>query len=186
MLRKILLVFFIISTLHSLASIGLNKKYTLISQEKFENKINDGANIAIKKYIVVPQFNKNYNEILIVKEPNTIFGMFCFMLKKNMQQNMYNYKQKCDNSLNINNLIFGLYYFGLERYKEALDYFEFYKGIEYNFLKHLLIADCNFELSNYDENINNILKSYQKALDVTTNEQEKLIVNNRIKNIKYR
>jgi predicted negative regulator of RcsB-dependent stress response len=87
--------------------------------------------------------------------------------------------------LDINNLIKGLYYFSKKQYNQAIAHLEKFKNKEYRFLQLLIIADCKYEMLQDKKNYKTIISAYQIALDCTDNEQNKTIINNRIKYIKY-
>ncbi|MDO9614951.1 MAG: hypothetical protein Q7J86_10580 [Bacteroidota bacterium] len=99
---------------------------------------------------------------------------------------MEKYILSCDNSSDIYHLINGLYYFSKNQYSKAIDHLEKFENEEYAFLKLLLIADCKYELLRDKKNYQLIIGEYQLAMDHTENEQNKSMINNRIKYIKYR
>jgi predicted negative regulator of RcsB-dependent stress response len=82
-------------------------------------------------------------------------------------------------------LIKALYFFSNNQYQSALASLQDVNIAEYEALKLLLIADCQYELLADKRDYKPVLEAYQQAIDKSPDEQNKLIVNNRIKFIKY-
>jgi len=186
MRKQTILFFFFLFSIPTFGKIGINGNYSIVSQKDYEKKVSKGYNVALSKFIIVPGYNKKYKDISEVKNKYDLFAIFSFMLKKNKISKMEEYVSKCDTAFQINNLICGLYYFSQKQYLNALVYFENYMEEDFQFLKYLLIADINYELLENKNNYKLALQLYQEAFDISKREQEKTIVNNRIKNIKYR
>ena len=186
MIKKTILFFLVLISIPTFGKIGINRNYSIISHADYNKRQNKGQDILLCRCIVIPNYNKNFKEIMQVKDQNLLLATFSFMLRKNKQRKMEEYIFQCDTSIEINNLLCGLYYFSLKDYRKALDYFEKYKNLEFQFLKYLLVADCNYELLENKKNYKLILELYQAAFDISKNEQNQSIINNRIKFIKYR
>jgi hypothetical protein len=186
MLKKILIIMLVSIVTPIFANIGDNPGYQFISQKDYDYRFSDNENTAIWRFIIVPDFNKKYKQIKSTNDPATILAMFSFMLKKNKEERMKEYIFNCDTSLNINYLIKGLFYFSQQNYSQSINYLKQFNGDEYIFLKNLLIADCKYELLTDKGNYQFAIEIYQVVLDGTDNQQNKRIVNNRIRYIRYR
>jgi len=186
MIRNIMFLVLSLISLQTLARIGININFWIISQNDFTIKNSKGRDVTLKRYIVVPDFDKNYENILETKDEIALLAKFSVLLEKNKSTLIEKYISNCDTSLDINNLIKGLYFFSKYEYSQALPYFENFRKEEYKFLKLLLIADCKYELLQDKTNYKSVMSAYQSAFDSADKEQNKLIINNRIKYIKYR
>jgi len=138
-----------------------------------------------RRYLVVPYIDRKYKDILETKNEEALLAKFSFMLDRNKVSRIDKYINNCDNSLDINNLIKGLYFFSKKQYDQAIAHLEQLENKEYSFLQLLIIADCKYELLQDKKNYKTIIGAYQVALDCTDNEQNKAVINNRIKYIKY-
>ncbi len=185
MIKKLLILFFVLISANSFARIGDNNNYWIISQNDYYNRISKGKDVLLKRYIIVPTIDKKFKDILETKDEKALLAKFSFMLNKNKASWIDKYIKGCDNSLDINNLIKGLYYFSKEQYDQAIASLEKLENKEYRFLQLLIIADCKYELLQDKKNYKTIIGVYQVALDYTDNEQNKSIIKNRIKYIKY-
>ncbi|MGE0076345.1 MAG: hypothetical protein AB7S48_00645 [Bacteroidales bacterium] len=185
MIKKILILLLILISTKSFAKIGNNKFYWIISRAEYETRISEGKDVILRRYIIVPSMDKAYKNIFETKDENAILAKFSFMLYKNKRSWINEYINSCDSTLDINNLIYGLYCFSINRYSQAITYLEKLKSEEFNFLKLLMIADCKYEMLQDKKNYKAIIGAYQTAMDNTDNEQNKSIINNRIKYIKY-
>lgn len=183
--RKILILLLILISSHIFAGIGNNTDFWIVSQNEYSNRILKGKDVILRRYIVIPGFDKNYKDIFETTDENALLAKFSFMLKKNKSSLIEKYIKNCDNSSDINSLIKGLYYFSQNQYSQAIVYLEMPGNEEYKFLKLLLIADCKYELLHDKKNYKSIIGAYQNAMDNTDNDQNKSIINNRIKYIKY-
>lgn len=185
MIKRILILLFVLISVPTFANIGLNDKFWIISQNDFNSRISKGQDIVLRRYVVVPSIDKKYKDIFDTKDEKAILAMFSFMLKKNKSTWIEKYIKNCDNLLDINNLIKGLYYFSKNQYSQAIVHLEKLDNDEYTFLKLLLIADCKYESLQDKKNFKAIIEHYQIAMDCTNNDQNKSIINKRIKYIKY-
>ena len=185
MVKRIQIFLLMLISLPTLGSIGINKDFWIISQNDFNNRISKGHDVVLKRYIVMPNIDKKYEDIFETRDEKALLAKFSFLLKKNKSTMIEKYIKNCDNSLDINNLIKGLYYFSKNEYSQAIIHLEKLGNEEYSFLKLLLIADCKYELLHDKQNYKSIIGVYQIAMDNTNDEQNKSIVNNRIKYIKY-
>ena len=185
MIRKILILLLILISSQVFARVGSNADFWILSQNEYRYRVLKGKDVLLRRYIVIPGFDKNYKDIFETTDENALLAKFSFMLKKNKSPLIEKYIKNCDNSLDINNLITGLYYFSKHQYSQAIDHLEMPGNEEYKFLKLLLIADCKYELLHDKKNYKSIIGAYQNAMDNTDNEQNKSILNNRIKYIKY-
>ena len=186
MIKKILIILLILISPKSFASIGDNSDFWIVSQNDYSKMVSKGQDVVLTRYIVVPDFDKKYKDILATNDEHALLAKFSFMLKKGNNARMDKYIKDCDVSLDINNLIKGLYYFSRKKYSHAIAYLEELNNEDFIFLKLLLIADCKSELQHDKKNYKSIIEAYQIAIDCTDNEQNKSIVNNRIKYIRYR
>ena len=177
---------FIFTSIPAYSMICKNMDYWISSEEDYNYKVSIGRDVVLKRFIVVPSFDKNYKGILTSQNDSEVLARFAFMLKKNKSKLVEEYINKCDTRLEINSLIKGLYYFSQNQYQMAISNLEHYKSIQYGFLKLLLIADCKYELLANKNDYINILSAYQTAFDFTDLQFEKTIVSNRMKYIKYR
>ena len=184
MIHKILVLLLIFISSQSFASNETD--YWIISQNDYNILVSKGRDVILRRYIVVPDIDKKYKNIFETKDEKELLAKFSFMLKKSKMHKMDNYIKWCDNSLNINNLIKGLYCFFEKQYVQAMAHFEMLENEDFKFLKLLMIADCKYELIVDKKNFKAIIEAYQIALDSTDSEQSKSIVNNRIKYVRYR
>ena len=168
------------------AKIGTNRDYTIISQNDYNTNLTKGKDVVLKRYIVVPDFNKNYKEIFNINDPETILSMFSFMLKKDKHEEIDQYISSCNKSEDIGLLLNGLYYFSEKAYSQSIVYLEEIHDVKFSFLRSLLIADSKYELLEDKKDYKSILPFYQISLDQAQSEQQKSIIKNRIKFIKYR
>lgn len=162
-----------------------NKDYWIISQKDYNERISKGKDVLLRKYIVIPSLDKQYKDIFETKDEKALLAKFSFMLDRDKVSWIDKYVNNCDNTLDINNLIKGLYYFSEKRYNQAIALLEKLENKEYRFLQLLMIADCRYEMLRDKQSYKTIIGSYQVALDCTNNEQDKAIIKNRIKYIKY-
>lgn len=165
---------------------GYNKQYKIISQQKYDESLRKGKNVISQKFIVVPELEKDYKMIYNTTDQEELLSIFSFMLKRGKIYKMQDYLLQCDKSLEVNELLNGLFHFYRNDFSEALSYLENYNNVNHYFLRYLLIADCKYELLSDKKNYKSVLNAYQLAHDVTSNKQNQAIVNNRIKLIKYR
>lgn len=185
MIKRLLILLFVLNSVPTFASIGLNNKFWIISQNDFNSRISNGQDIVLRRYIVVPSIDKKYKDIFNTQDEKVILAKFSFMLKKNKSTWIEKYINNCNNSLDINNLIKGMYYFSKNQYTQAIVHLEKLDNDEYKFLKLLLIADCKYEALQDKKKFKSIIEHYQIAMDCTNNDQNKSIINKRIKYIKY-
>lgn len=171
--------------LNSFAKIGGNKEYYITTVAEYDQRIANNRDIVTRRYIIVPEFDKDYENILQTKDEDALLAKFSFLLKKANIAWMDKYIQYCDSSIDINRLIKGLYFFSKKEYALAINQLEEYKGEKHIFLKFLLLADCNYELSKGKSDKSILFKHYQLAMDTTENFQKKEMVRYRIKYIKY-
>jgi hypothetical protein len=183
--KKVLIIIFILISVQAFARIGENRDFWIISQSDFNNRISKGRDVTLRRYIVVPDFDKNFKEILEINDESGILAKFSFMLKKNKRAWIEKYIENYDSSLEINELILGMFYFSRKQYTDALNHFENIRNEEYMFLKYLLIADCKYELASEVNDFKTRIEVYQAAMDKSNSELERLIINNRIKFIRY-
>lgn len=185
MIKKLLILFLVLISVNSFARIGDNSNYWIISQNDYNDRISKGKDVLLRRYIIVPTIDKKFKDILENKDEKALLAKFSFMLNKNKVSWIDKYINNCDNSLDINNLIKGLYYFSKKQYNQAIVHLEKLENKEYSFLQLLIIADCKYEMLQNKKNYKTVIGAYQIALDCTDNEQNKIIINNRIKYIKY-
>lgn len=185
MIKKLLVLFLVLISAQSYARIGDNGSYRIITQKEYNDKISKRKDAILKRYVVVPSFDKKYRGILETNDGEAILAKFSFMLYKNKVAWIKKYVRNCDNSLDINHLIKGLYYFSKKQYDQAIVHLEKYENTGFRFLQLLLIADCKFEMLQDKKNYKTIIGAYQSAYDCSDDEQNKTIINNRIKYIKY-
>jgi len=184
-MKKILVLLLILISTNSFARIGNNYDFWIISQNDYNDIISKGKEVVLRRYIIIPSIDKNYKDIFESKDEKALLAKFSFILNKDKVSWIDRYIKNCDNSLDINHLINGLYDFSNNRYSQAIFHLEKLENKEYRFLQLLMIADCQFELLPDKKNYKSIIGSYQAAMDCTDNEQYKTITNNRIKYIKY-
>ncbi|MFQ3579046.1 MAG: hypothetical protein SNJ71_02765 [Bacteroidales bacterium] len=185
MVKKILILFIVLISVNSFARIGDNNNYWIISQNDYNDRISKNKDVLLRRYIIVPSIDKKFKDILETKDEKTLLAKFSFMLNKNKVSWIDKYINNCDNSLDINNLIKGLYYFSKKQYNQAIVHLEKLENKEYRFLQLLIIADCKYEMLQDKKNYKTIIGAYQVALDCTDNEKNKTIINHRIKYITY-
>jgi len=179
----ILLLLLTITFQNSNAQFGENKNYRLISSEKYQLRIDRNKDILLRRYIVVPAFDKNKKLIFITNNPDSILIGAATLLRKGKSYKVLEYIQNCNQTENVNNLIAGLYWLSKNNYEKAHSFLLNMEIEKHNFLQLLLIADCEYELNRTAKQ--NAIISYQKAYDIATNENERQIIRNRIKFIKY-
>ncbi|NLK91893.1 MAG: hypothetical protein GX273_01980 [Bacteroidales bacterium] len=185
MIKKLLILFLVLISTNSFARIGDNNGYWIISQKDYNDRISKGKDVLLRRYFIVPSIDKEFKDILETKDEKALLAKFSFMLNKNKASWIDKYINNCDNSLDINNLIKGLYYFSKKQYNQAIVHVEKVENKKYRFLQLLITADCNYEMLEDKKNYKTIIGAYQVALDCTDNKQYKTIINNRIKYIKY-
>lgn len=185
-MKKILILFLILVSTQVFARIGENRDFWIISQSDFNKRISKGRDVTLRRYIVVPDFDRNFKEILETTDKQKVLAKFSFMLRRNKKVWIDKYIENQNNRLEKNELIKGLYYFSRKQYSNALIHFEKINNDEYAFLKYLLIADCKYELNYGSKDAKNSIELYQPAMDKSNNELEKLIINNRVKYIRYK
>ena len=186
MTTKILILLLLFISTPSFAYIGDNKDFWIISQEEYNHRISRGKDVTVRRYIIVPAIDKKYKDIFETSDEKALLAKFSFLLKKNKYTWIDKYIKNYDNSLEINNLIKGLYHFSKSQYSQAIAQFEKVDNEEFEFFKLLMIADCKYEMLPEKKNYKSIIGEYQIAIDSTNNERNKSIINNRIKYIKYR
>jgi len=185
MIRKLLFLLLLFITLPLSARIGANSNFWLLSQTEYNLKIDKGQNVVLNRCIVVPDLDSTINDIFITTDEESLLAKFSFMLKKNKSSLIEEYLSDCTNKLEINKLIKALYYLSQNNYETAISYLEKFEMEDFRFLKFLLIADCYYELLPDKRNYKTIMDYYQKAMDSTEDEQNKSMIDNRIKFIKY-
>jgi tetratricopeptide (TPR) repeat protein len=185
MIKKLLILFLVLISANSFAMIGDNNDYWIISQNDYNKRISKGKDVLLRRYIIVPSIDKKYKDIFEIRDEKALLAKFSFALSKNKVSCIDKYIKNCDYSLGINHLIKGLYYFSKKQYNEAIAHLEKIENSEYRFIQLLMIADCRYEMLRDKKNYKTIIGAYQIALDCTDNDQNKAIINNRIKYIKY-
>lgn len=175
----------VLTSFQAFAKIGTNTDFWILSENEYNDRLLKGKDVVLRRYVVVPGIDKTYKDIFETTDEQALLAKFSFMIKKNKASLVEKYIQNCDHSLDINNLIKGLHFFSTNDYSQAIDHLEKFENEEYLFLKQLLIADCQYELLHNKKNYKSIMGAYQMAMDSTNYEQNKSIVSNRIKYIKY-
>jgi hypothetical protein len=185
MAKNLLFSLFLFLSLQTLARVGDNKGFSIISQELFNDLILSGGDIALQRFIVVPSIDSNYKDIVSTTDEMAILAKFSYMLQRRKYSAMEKYMAGCDASLEINSLIAGLYSFSRKQYIQAFNYLERVESKRFTFLKQLLIADCRYELLLDKSQYKPVLELYQAAMDCATSHPEKVLVSNRLKYLKY-
>lgn len=186
MIKKLILVVFILNFTQVFAKIGENNNFWIIAQDDYDRRVVNGQDVILRRYIVVPSINKDYKDAIQSADEQFILASFSYLLKTNRTNWINTYMQTCNEKLSIYPLMRGLYHLSLKQYSEAISTLEKVENSEYTFLKLLLIADCRYELSGDHHNYKAVIGAYQLASDSTQDELCKSIVANRIKFIKYR
>lgn len=186
MIKKVFTFLLVLISAQTFARVGTNSDYWILSQNEYNARVSKGKDVTLRRYIVIPDLDKKYKDILETTDEKALLAKFSFMLKRNKSALIEKYILSGDNSLDIHHLINGLYYISKNQYSRAIDHLEKFWNEEYAFLKSLLIADCKYELLRDKKNYQLIIDEYQIAMDNADNEQKKSIINNRIKYIKYR
>ena len=186
MIKKVLTFLLVLISAQAFARVGTNTDYWILSQNEYNARVSKGKDVTLRRYIVIPDLDKKYKDILETTDEKSLLAKFSFMLKRNKSTLIEKYILSCDNSSDIHHLINGLYCISKNQYSKAIDHLEKFENDEYTFLKSLLIADCKYELLRDKKNYQLIIAEYQTAMDNADNEQKKSIINNRIKYIKYR
>lgn len=186
MIKKVLTFLLVLMSAQIFAKVGTNSEYWILSQNEYNARVSKGKDVTLRRYIVIPDLDKKYKDILETTDKKSLLAKFSFMLKRNKSALIEKYILSCDNSSDIHHLINGLYCFSKNQYSRAIEHLEKFESEEYTFLKSLLIADCKYELLRDKKNYQLIIGEYQTAMDNADNEQKKSIINNRIKYIKYR
>ena len=184
MIKKILVLLIIFISSQSFA--GEYTDFWIVSQNDYNILVSKGKDVLLRRYIIVPDIDKKYKDIFETKDEEALLAKFSFMLKKSKMNRIDKYINACDNSLNVNNLIKGMYYFSKKQYIKAILYLEMSDNENFKFLKFLMIADCKYELIWDKKNFKPIIDAYQIVMDNTDSEQNKSIVKNRIKYVRYR
>lgn len=185
MIKKVLTFLLVLISVQTFAGVGTNTDYWILSQNEYDARISKRKDVTLRRYIVIPYLEKKYKDILETTDEKALLAKFSFMLKRNKNALIEKYILSGDNSSDIHHLINGLYCISKNQYSRAIDHLEKFENEEYAFLKSLLIADCRYELLPDKKNYQLIFGEYQTAMDNADNEQKKLIINNRIKYIKY-
>lgn len=183
--RKILILLLVLTSFEAFAKIGANVDFWILSENEYNDRMQKGKDVVLRRYVVVPGIDKAYKDILETTDEKALLAKFSFMVQKNKGSLVEKYINSCDHSLDINNLIKGLYFFSENQYLQAITHLKKVEDDGYLFLKQLLIADCQYEMLHDKKNYKSIMGGYQVAMDATNHEQNKSIINNRIKYIKY-
>ena len=172
-----------------LASCAVNKqKYTILTPAEFEKEITKYKNTdnqwsIYKRYILVPELEKINMDSPSSGKDGSLLAETFMLLRKNKLEEL---KILIDNSDDTNELelCWGLYYFYIEDYSQALEYLNKSKSTSsYKYLNLLLIADATLERDNIAYNKG--FRLYQKVLDATDNEAEKDVIRIRAKLLRY-
>jgi hypothetical protein len=185
MKRILLILFFIFISPRIMAQIGENRDFWITTESDFAKRISKGRDVTLRRYIVVPDFDKNFKNILETTDEYAVLAKFSFMLRRNKTAWIDKYIENHVNKSEVNDLIKGLYYFSKKEYGNALIYLEQDNDNKYIFLKEVLIADCRYELKDFKDSKNSI-ELFQSSMDKASNDLEKIIVSNRIKHIRYK
>lgn len=185
MINKVLTFLLVLISAQTFARVGTNSDYWILSQNEYNARVSKGKDVTLRRYIVIPDHDKKYKDILETTDEKSLLAKFSFMLKRNKSALIEKYILSCDNLSDIHHLINGLYCISKKQYSRTIDHLEKFENEEYAFLKSLLIADCKYELLRDKKNYQLIIGEYQTAMDNADNEQKKSIINNRIKYIKY-
>lgn len=167
------------------AQMGSNDSFWIISQNDFSQRLENHKDFSLRRYVVVPAMDKKYKQLSAAIDDSQRLAKFSFVLKKNKSPWIEKYIDSFKPASEIYPLIKGLYFFSKKQYQNALASFQQVNLPEYETLKLLLIADCHYELLPNKRDYKKVLTYYQQAIDKDASELNQLIINNRIKFIKY-
>lgn len=163
-----------------------NKDYKIVQKSEYDIYLDmELPHVFYKKYIVVPNFNRDFKSISMQDSDEELLEKFSFMLRKNKEKHIQAYLNQYDEKRNINQLLLGLYHFSRQEYEEALKQLNEFESSTFFFLKYQLIADCHYELSSNKVDLKPIVNYYQSAYDISTDLWEKELIENRVKILKY-
>ena len=185
-MRKILLfILFSINFSTVAAKIGNNREYSIISVQDFDKRISNGRDAVLKRFILVPYMDRNYRDIFETNNPEATMAKFFYLLSINKRSWIERYMESVSTQHELVDLLKGLYFFSHEQYTSALSHLERVNNLEFEFLKSLLIADCKYELGVKANHGKPGVEIYQSVMDNAHNIFEKLLVNNRVKYVRY-
>lgn len=180
-----LIILILLFSSSSFARIGRNKDFCLLSISEYITALDEGHNVMIPRCVVISDINPLYKTLSLDDADEELFYKVAYMLKKNKKKQIKDLFPITHDEREIFSLLNGLYYFSQKEYRFALMALEAYDGYAFQFLKYLLIADCDSELSMAGVNYSTLLNDFQLALDKAATEVEKGIIRNRIKYIRY-
>ncbi|MGE4287544.1 MAG: hypothetical protein AB7E36_02555 [Salinivirgaceae bacterium] len=182
---KACVLFLLMLSLQIQAQMGSNELYWIIAQDDFNERLEKHKDVVLRRYVVVPAMDKKFKQLSTDLNDSQWLAKFSFVLKKNKELWIEKYMEKLNPESEIYPLIKALYFFSKKQYQSALTSLQNVNTTDYEALKLLLIADCQYELLADKRDYKTVLKAYQQAIDNSPDEQNKLIINNRIKFIKY-
>lgn len=185
--KQLVLLFILLFLTTSLSPVGENRDFRITTENDFKESIQNNKDLVFTRCLVVPAFDKKTKDINETTDKQALLAKFAYLLSTNQRFKMEDYLNTCDNSLEIHQLFRALYHLSLEQYTLTIDYLGKVESQEYRFLKSLLLADCRYEVMVFEGNIDYqaILSAYQTAMDNASNEQQTVLVKNRIKYIRY-
>jgi len=152
--------------------------YTFISPQKLAEEAAAKSYLPIKRYVVLPAYD-------FFSDDDPLFDLTVKLINENRWQEVKKALQtanKHDPSFPLCN---GLCYLKYKDYPNALANFNNYKGETHKCLCQLLIIDCQYELSRPNADIKKLLGEYQKALDCSNTEINRIVIQQRIKYLRY-
>ena len=153
-------------------------RYTFVSSALLYRETSANMHPPIKRYVIVPEtFNSDAE--------NSLFPGVIQLMKENKWAAANKELSKVKSSSPSYPLCQGLYYLGKEDYASALANFNNYKEPENQCLCKLLITDCHYELAKPYADVKKLIQEYQQALDCSNTEITRVVIQYRIKYLKY-
>jgi tetratricopeptide (TPR) repeat protein len=185
MKTKVCVLLLLALSLQIRAQMGSNESFWIIAQDDFNERLEKHKDVVLRRYVVVPDIDKKFKQFSTDLNDSQWLAKFSFVLKKNKVPWIEKYMENLNPESEIYPLIKALYFFSKKQYQSALTSLQKLNSKDYEALKLLLIADCRYELLADKRDYKPVLEAYQQAIDKSPDEQNKLIINNRIKFIKY-
>lgn len=142
-----------------------------------------------KKCITIPYDIKRGSIINQVESFDSILSCAISLCEASKCEALMKYIKNAKNintdTTAFNELLIGIYYFFLDDYSSAIGRLKKYKGVKYNFLQYLLIADSEYELLEDSNDWPEVIGDYQKAYDATDVFENKKLIEKRILYIRY-
>ena len=162
----------------------------MISLEDYFDKQSRGRLNPAKSYLVVPKlFNKRDSfDNLKSTDTETVLCSCISLIDYGRKEDVQEFLKTGNLDGDLALLVEGCRYFAQSDYEKALELFNSGSGDQYVFLKLLLKADCCYQIQKANAQGNEwleVFRAYQHAYDRATDNHEKQLIKNRIKQTRY-